>query len=151
MYSKQETSILRQQFWTSFGQYLAPIPSAGGNKINWINYNTGARHVHFKMNATDHVYIGIELSHKERDTREIYFTHFNTLKAELEAILGESWVWEKDSGIDDKGLSRIYTVLNNVNIFKHSDWPTIISFLKQRVILLDRFWVEHRDIFEMHG
>ena len=34
MYSKQEASFLNQKFWTSLGQYLAPIPSAEGEKIN---------------------------------------------------------------------------------------------------------------------
>ena len=51
MYSKKEISLTRQEFWTAFGQYMAPIPSAGGEKINWINYKTGVKHIYFKMEA----------------------------------------------------------------------------------------------------
>lgn len=151
MYSRQEASILKQQFWTSFGQYLSPIPSATGNKINWINYKTGNRYIHFKMDATDHAYIGIEILHKDKETQERYYKHFKTLRPELEAILAEQWKWENNIFINGKQLSRIYHTLPNMNIFKQTDWPGIISFLKPRIILLDRFWVAHNDIFEMPG
>jgi hypothetical protein len=30
MYKKGEASQLRQAFWTAFGQYVAPVPSAEG-------------------------------------------------------------------------------------------------------------------------
>ena len=33
MYSRQEASILRKKFWTSFGQYLRPLPNADGEMI----------------------------------------------------------------------------------------------------------------------
>jgi hypothetical protein len=49
MYSKQEASLLTQQFWTSFGQYLVPVLSAEGEKINWINYKTGEKDIRFTM------------------------------------------------------------------------------------------------------
>lgn len=69
MYSKQEASKLKQQFWTSFGLYMQPVPSANGEKVNWINYKTGIRHVSFRMNAGDHADISIELSHPDETSR----------------------------------------------------------------------------------
>ena len=41
MYSKQELSRIREEFWTSFGRYMQPILSADGEKVNWVNYKTG--------------------------------------------------------------------------------------------------------------
>src|SRR5882724_8418668 len=49
MYTKQEASRLRQEFWTAFGQYMALSPSTGGEKANWLNYKTGVRYLNFKM------------------------------------------------------------------------------------------------------
>ncbi|RZK28608.1 MAG: DUF4268 domain-containing protein, partial [Hymenobacter sp.] len=46
MYSKAEATQLRQAFWTTFGQYMAPVPSAEGWPTNWINYKTGLKHVY---------------------------------------------------------------------------------------------------------
>ena len=77
MFTKQEMSNTRQKFWTSLGQYLAPIPGAGGEKINWINYKTGIRNISFKMDVTnDHAYIAIEISHKDPEIQQLYFDKF---------------------------------------------------------------------------
>ncbi len=152
MYSKQEESFLRKQFWTSFGQYLAPIPSAGGSKINWINYKTGIRFINFKMDATkDQAYIGIEVSHNSIATQALYFNHFKTLRKDLENAVAEKWLWEEAVELSVKNISRISKTLNNVNIYRQTDWPQIISFLKTRIISLDHFWNDHKDIFEMIG
>src|SRR6478735_7362373 len=63
VYSKQETSRIRQQFWTSFGQYMKPVPAASGEKVNWSNYKTGIGHVYFRLSAEKaHASIAIELA-----------------------------------------------------------------------------------------
>ncbi|MGN6618356.1 MAG: DUF4268 domain-containing protein, partial [Ilyomonas sp.] len=51
MYSKQEASQLRQEFWTVFGQYMLPVLSSEGMKISWTNYKTGEKNIYFRMNA----------------------------------------------------------------------------------------------------
>ena len=152
MFSKQEESFLRKQFWTSFGQYLAPIPSAAGNKINWINYKTGIRFIHFKMDATiDHSYIGIEISHDNMATQKLYFNYLKTLRQDIENSIGEKWIWEESVEVNGKNISRIYKTLPNINIHRQTDWPQIISFLKTRIIALDHFWNDHKVVFEMIG
>jgi len=35
-----------------------------------------------------------------------------------------------------------------VNILKENDWPAIISFLKPRIIALDKFWILVKDSFD---
>lgn len=150
MYSKQEETFLRKQFWTSLGQYLAPVPSAGGSKINWINYKTGIRFINFKMDVVkDHAYIGIEILHNNPAIQKLYFDHFKTLQMDIEKLLSEKWVWEENVHIDGKNISRIYQTMRHINIYKQTDWPQIITFLKVRIIALDTFWAGHKEIFEM--
>jgi hypothetical protein len=150
MYSKQEEATLRKQFWTAFGQYLSPIPSSEGNKINWINYKTGVKFISFRMDAfKDHAYIGIEISHTSKEAQEKCFNQFRLLKKDMEAILAEKWEWELSAEKQGKHISRIYQILNGVNIYRQSDWPAIISFLKTGITALDRFWNLNKDIFEM--
>jgi hypothetical protein len=43
MYSKDQASQLKQEFWTAFGQYMGPVLSAEGLRTNWINYKTGVK------------------------------------------------------------------------------------------------------------
>ena len=94
MYSKQEASQLRQEFWTAFGQYLQPIPSAEGEKVSWINYKTGEKGIQFRMFADNKTaFIAIELNHKDAGLQEIYFEQFRQLQSLLEQETDEEWNW----------------------------------------------------------
>lgn len=150
MYSKAEVTQLRQAFWTAFGQYMAPVPSAEGDTTNWINYKTGIKHVYFRMQADNRTAtIGIELTHPDAGIRELFFAQFTELQALLHETLGEAWTWEAHA-TDAQGLpfSRIYTELRPVNLFNREDWPALISFFKPRIMALDAFWTDAQYAFE---
>ena len=151
MFSRQEASKLRQEFWTTFGQYMSPVLSSEGEKINWINYKTGEKDISFRMNADNAVaVIAIELTHNDNEIQQIYFEHFLQLKKILEETIGEEWNWElhkqNDSG---KLLSRIYKEKKGCSIFKKENWSDLISFFKPRIIALDEFWSSAKYSFEM--
>ncbi|HEX8660094.1 MAG TPA: DUF4268 domain-containing protein [Hymenobacter sp.] len=150
MYSKAEITHLRQAFWTAFGQYMAPVPSAEGDTTNWINYKTGIKHLYFRMQADNRkASIGIELTHPDAGVRELFFEQFLELKMLLHETLGEEWTWEADaSDANGQPLSRIYTNLDPVNLFSRDDWPALISFFKPRIIALDAFWADAQYAFE---
>jgi hypothetical protein len=150
MYSKQEASKLKHEFWTSFGLYLAPVLSAEGEKINWLNYKTGIKYVNFKMDAgSRQAYIGIELSHPDPEIQELFFQQFQQLRKILEEILREEWIWKLHDRNDyGKTISSIYTSLSPVNIFSKQDWPALISFFKPRIIALDECWSQVKYGFE---
>ncbi len=81
MYTKQQTSGLRQEFWTAFGQYMSPVLSEDGEKINWINYKTGVKDVFFKMNAANKFAdISIELTHADVEMQQLFFERFLRVK-----------------------------------------------------------------------
>jgi hypothetical protein len=150
VYSKAEIAQLRQAFWTAFGQYMAPVPSAEGWPTNWINYKTGLKHVYFRMHADNRqARIGIELTHSDAGIRELFFEQFLELKTLLHETLGEPWRWELHA-TDANGLplSRISAELQPVNLFNRDDWPALISFFKPRLIALDEFWSGAQYAFE---
>lgn len=150
MYSKQESRKLKQEFWTTFGQYMSPILSAEGEKINWINYKTGEKNIFFRMNAdNENASIGIEITHIDESLQALYFEQFKQLKSLMQNALKEEWFWQlyiKDE--DGKTISRIHKSINNVNIFNKNDWSQLISFFKPRIIALDEFWSTSKQIFE---
>lgn len=150
MYTKEQAANLRQAFWTAFGQYMAPIPSADGLKINWVNYKTGYKDVYFRMDADNRsAFIGIVLTHKDDGIQELYYEQFVELRSILESFLPEAWIWAPRD-FDDYGraISRIYTTLDEVSIFRREDWPALISFFKPRLIALDEFWSVAQYSFE---
>jgi hypothetical protein len=149
MYSKQEASRIRKNFWTSFGQYMKPLPNAEGEPVNWLNYKTGIKHIFFRMDAdNERASIAIELTHPDPQQREELYMQFLQLKSLLTETVGEEWEWQKEVA-DEHGkyISRMGTEINGVNIFKTDDWPAIISFLKPRMIALDKFWVLVKNVF----
>lgn len=150
MYTRQEASRLRESFWATFGQYMAPLPSAEGTKINWINYKTGEPQIAFRMEAgSSHAFIGIVLSHPDPGIRHLYFEQFLQLKHLLRDALQEEWTWEQEhAGAHGKPESGIYTELPSVSVFRQDDWPALISFFKPRIMALDAFWSTAKYAFE---
>ena len=142
MYSKQEASILKHQFWTSFGLYMNPLLSSEGEKINWVNYKTGEKNIRFKMHADNKAaYTAIVLNHKDAGIRELYFEQLFELKNVMDKTLPGSWQWLLNSE-DENGqpISIVYDEIEGVSIFNKQDWPKLISFFKPRIIALDEFW-----------
>ena len=150
MYSKAEATQLRQAFWTTFGQYMAPVPSAEGDTTNWINYKTGLKHVYFRLQADNHcARIAIELTHPDAGIRELFWEQFTELRTLLHEAQGETWTWEAEAlDANSMPLSRIGTELGPVNVFNRDEWPQLITFFKPRIMALDAFWADAQWSFE---
>jgi hypothetical protein len=141
MYTKQEASRLRQEFWTAFGQYMVLSLSTGGERVNWLNYKTGVRYLNFKMEAArDGASIAIVLSHPDRGQQQLYYTQLLQSKKILETFTGEGWQWDINGTVSSR--------LEGVNVFNREDWSAIISFLKPRLLALDAWWQEAKWGFE---
>ncbi|MEJ2879819.1 DUF4268 domain-containing protein [Pedobacter sp. GR22-6] len=151
MYSKDQASQLKQAFWTTFGQYIAPQLSAEGLRVNWINYKTGLKNLFFKMQADGKsAYIAIELTHADPGMQELLYEQFREFRRLLENQLEEEWDWQLHTQDEyGKTITRIGITLQHVSIFKQEDWPALISFFKPRIIALDEFWTDVKDAFEV--
>ncbi|RYZ52069.1 MAG: DUF4268 domain-containing protein [Sphingobacteriales bacterium] len=150
MYSREEAARLRENFWTTFGKYMAPVLSEAGEKINWINYKTGVPHVRFRMDAdTRSAEISLSFTHPDAGIRALYFDQMKELKTMFHSIAGTDWHWTE--GADGGRSSKVYSRLESVSVFRQEDWPLIISFLKPRLISLDAFWSQAKYPFEALG
>jgi len=146
MYTAHEASEIRQQFWTSLGQYLAPIPSASGEKVNWINYKTGVKGIRFRMDAQNkYSFVAIEIREDE-EKRLQFYQAFQSMRDQLPGNF--EWIEETEDE-HGKPLSRIYCELEGPTLFNKAHWPELISFFKANILLLDLFWTENKDIFDM--
>lgn len=150
MYNKEQLSKTKEKFWTSFGQYMKPVPGESGEPVNWINYKTGKANIYFRMDASrDKASIAIEITHANNAERMRYYHQFTTLKKLLEKQGAFAWHWEPEFKKETGGcISRISDTLYKVNVLNESDWPAIITFLKTRVIALDAFWQTVKEGFE---
>lgn len=150
MFKREEAARLRQEFWTTFGKYMSPVPSAEGEKINWINYRTAVKHIFFRMEVNQQAAsIAITLQHPDAEIRALQFHQFETLKTMLHAELQEEWTWQPNHQAEGKTISIIYNELPGVSVFNKDQWPQLISFFKPRLIALDRFWQDGRYTFNV--
>jgi len=150
LYSKDEASQLKQEFWTTFGQYIAPQLSVDGLRINWVNYKTGIKHLYFKMEAGKRsASIAIEIMHSDSGIQELFFEQFKELKNILRSSLSEDWEWQLHTTDENgKTISRIFKQINGISIYNKNDWPALISFFKPRIIALDEFWSDAKYAFD---
>ena len=87
MYSKAEASFLTQKFWTSFGTYMSPVPSASLEKVNWITYKTGIKGIIFKPNADKtSATVTVEIFLKDTMLQHQYFHTFTNFTAAFKHI-----------------------------------------------------------------
>lgn len=150
MYSKQEATQIKQEFWTVFGQYMAPVLSEEGEKISWINYKTGEKDISFRMQADNKMAsVAVFLTHKDPGMQQLYFEQFAHFKTLFQSIAGNDWKWQLHAE-DDYGreVSVIIAEKDGLSIFKKEDWPALITFLKTNIIALDAFWSQVKYGFE---
>lgn len=150
MYTRQEAAQRKQEFWTTFGQYMAPILSAEGEKVNWVNYKTGEKNIAFRMQADNmKASFSVELTHKDPDIQQLYFEQFMQLRRLFEEAAGADWQWQLHTA-DEHGrlVSKIEKTKEGVSIFRKEDWPQLITFFKKEIVTLDDFWGNVKYSFE---
>ncbi len=150
MFKRDDAARLREEFWTTFGKYMSPVPSSEGEKINWINYRTGFKDILFRMDADNHsAMISISCEQQDADMRELYFQQCKELKKMFHASVAEEWKWQSNAVVvEQKVISRICKELHGFSVFNKEHWPELISFFKPRIIALDQFWENARYSFE---
>ena len=143
MYSKQQASALRQAFYTAFGAYMSPVLSADDEPQNWINYKTGVKHIHIRMDTPNRgASIGIVLTDTDSLLRLQVFEQLQQLQGILNETTGfADWIWEPTTyNQTGQEISRIFVSLERASVLNKADWPELISFFKTRLIALDQFW-----------
>lgn len=151
MYSKEQATSIRQEFWTTFGQFMSLTPGAEGNRINWINYKTGIKHLYFKMEIDKKsATIAIEMAHPDPGVQALMFEQFEVYRKVLESELEEEWTWLLHTKNDyQKTVSRIYISIPDVSVFRKEDWPLMGNFFKTRLVRLDEFWSSAKYGFDL--
>jgi len=152
LYTREEAKKLKEQFWTSFGQFMSLNLSEEGTKANWVNYKTGIKHIFFRMDADNKsASIYVEINHPDAGIRELIYEQFLAFKTIFEDTLNEPWEW--DAIYHDaygKQTARIGIVFpHKISVFKQEDWPALIQFFKPRMLALDSFWSDAKYAFDL--
>jgi hypothetical protein len=141
MFSKEESRLLREEFWTSFGKSFPR---------KWILYNTKLKGFTFKFHFdTKSALVALDLE-DDLENRINYWEKLTALKSILteeflpNAIFEEAYILE-----NGKEISRIYVALNQkVSIHNKNTWQKTMEFFNGNMSLFEAFFEEYKDILE---
>ncbi|OUR99077.1 hypothetical protein A9Q86_13290 [Flavobacteriales bacterium 33_180_T64] len=141
MFSKEESRLLRQEFWTSFGKSFPR---------KWILYNTKIKGLTFKFHFDiKKAFVTLDLE----DDLENRIKYWEKLQA-LESILRDEYlpkiIYEEEFFLDNgKEISRIYVPLEQkVSIHNKNTWQEVMVFLNDHMIQFEAFFEEYKDILD---
>lgn len=148
MYSKEEAKQLRIDFWQQFKDYTNKRRKNKGRTGRWIMDKTGINAVNLRFHIDEKIaLVGIDVETKNRDNRIAIYEKLETLKPQINQALGENTIWAVDyTRENNKSISRIYTAIDNVDIFDKTCWNRVNMFFFDRMTALEDMFLEYRDI-----
>ena len=141
MFSKEESRLLRQEFWTSFGKSFPR---------KWLLYDTKIKGFSFKFHFDNKsALIALDLE----DDIENRINCWEKLVALKNILLNEyvpEVIYEEVYYLDNgKEISRIYLPLEKkVSIHNKNSWRDVMEFFNENMALLEAFFEEYRDIIK---
>jgi len=141
MFSKEESRILKQDFWTSFGKSFPR---------KWILYDTKLKGLSFKFhfdNKTALIALDLE---DDLENRINYWEKLLALKSILlDDYLPEA-IYEEEYFLDnEKEISRIYVSLERkVSIHNKNSWRDVMEFFNEHMSLFEAFFEEYKEVIE---
>lgn len=122
---------LRLEFWTFF---LAEVNKKNNfftnispSKDNWIGIGIGMSGVTLNLTITQkNAGVEIYFNRGDKTENEALFDFLHGMQSDIETKYGEALIWAK---MTDKISCRIYSRLENVDVFNKSDWPKMSAFL----------------------
>ena len=147
MYSKEEAKQIRVEFWDQFRDYTNKRRKNKGRTGKWIMNRTGINAINLKFHFDQSTaLVGIDVETKNMDTRIAMFEKLETLKKQINKALGENTKWELEYIRENsKSISRVYTEIDNVDIFDKTCWNRVNMFFFDRMTALEDMFLEYKD------
>ncbi len=139
MFSKEESKRLKQDFWTSFGKSFPR---------KWTLYDTKVKGLIFKFQFNlKTAEVSIEVDHNNLEIRMDVWEKLISLKSIIindylpNAIFDDSFVVNQN-----KEISKIYIVKENVSIHNKNSWQETMVFFNTQMNLIESFFEDYKDI-----
>ncbi|WP_299276982.1 DUF4268 domain-containing protein [uncultured Psychroserpens sp.] len=141
MFSKEESRLLRQEFWTSFGKSFPR---------KWILYDTKIKGLSFKFHFdTKKALVALDLE----DDLENRISCWEKLES-LQSILRDDFIpnviFEEEFYLENgKEISRLYLPLDRkVSIHNKNSWQEVMVFFNETMGKFEAFFEDYRDIIK---
>ena len=141
MFSKEESRLIRQEFWTSFGKSFPR---------KWLLYNTKIKGLSFKFHFdTKKALVALDLE-DDLDNRINCWEKLVALKSILLDEYLPNAIFEEEYYLENgKEISRIYVPLEQkVSIHNKNTWQQTMEFFNKNMLLFETFFEEYKDIIK---
>ncbi|WP_166382482.1 MULTISPECIES: DUF4268 domain-containing protein [unclassified Polaribacter] len=141
MFSKEESALLRKDFWTSFGKSFPR---------KWLLYNTKIKGFSFKFVAErKQAMVCIDIENPDELVNLLYYDQMLSLKTLLETELPEvifNDEYELESG---KIIHRIYVPFEGkFSVYNKNSWRDCFEFYMETMPKFELFYYEYEDIIK---
>ena len=141
MFSKEESRLLREQFWISFGKSFPR---------KWILYNTKIKGVSFKFYFdTKKALIALDIE-DDLENRIMYWEKLQSLKTILTRDYLPEVIFEEEYFLENgKEISRIYIPLEQkVSIHNKNSWRDVMQFFDEKMRLFEAFFEDYKEVIK---
>lgn len=141
MYSRAEAKKLREDFWISFGKSFPR---------KWVLYNTKIKDFSFKFHFdTKKAMVSLDIEDSNPESRAQYYEKLLALKSILlEEYLPDA-IFESPCILENqKEISRVCVLKENVSIHNKETWQETMEFLYKNMSLFENFWTEYEDVIK---
>ena len=140
MFSKEESTSLRKEFWTCFGKSFPR---------KWVLYNTKIKGLSFKFVANrKNAMICLDIENPDKMANKILFEKILSLQTILkedylsEVIFDDSYRLE-----NEKIIHRIYiNHKDKFSIYNKNTWSSCYNFYVEVMPKFELFFLEYKDI-----
>lgn len=146
MFSKEEAKALRLEFWQKLGNRTRRLPGQKGRKRLWIADNTGIKGLDLRFDVgREKIIVALEINIKNEEKRLALYEKLEAAKSLFEAQFGEPMIWDfayvRDNG---REVCRVY-VEQPGDMYIKETWPEIHKFMIDRMIRLEKAFLEVKD------
>jgi hypothetical protein len=139
MFSKEEASQLRKDFWIAFGKSFPR---------KWIKYNTQIKGFSFKFVAErKHAMVALDIEHSDQIHNELLFEQLHSLKSILTQEYLSEVIFDKQYELDSgKIIHRVYVNYpKKFSIYNKNSWQECFAFFVKSMEQFELFFYEYED------
>lgn len=142
MFSKEEASLLRREFWTSFGKSFPR---------KWLLYNTKIKGFAFKFVADKKkALVCLDFEHPEDIANELLYDQLLSLKNLLETDYLPNVIFDDNYQLENgKIIRRIYVDFDGkFSIYNKNTWRDCYEFYVKTMNEFELFFYEFEDFIK---
>ena len=140
MFSREESAIIRQEFWTSFGKSFPR---------KWLLYNTKIKGLSFKFVADrKKAMLTLDLEHSDEIFNQIIYEQLIQLKSLLKNNYLSEVIFDDHFELDNgKIIHRIYVIhKSKFSIHNKDTWRECYEFFVKNMTQFELFFHEYEDV-----